>query len=150
MKLYDPQMHTAEHVLNQAMIRRFGTQRCITMHLEKKKSKCDFAFARALTADEEAELERTVNDVLKQGLEVYDRILARDEAAAIVSLSKLPEESGDSVRIVHIGDYDACACIGNHVNNTLEVGEFKMVSSTFEEGVLRIRFKLNRPIAASL
>lgn len=144
MKLYDPQMHTAEHVLNQVMIRNFGTNRCIGMHLEKKKSKCDFAFDRALLPNDELSIENAVNDLLKQGLPVIDKIVPRHEAEQLVSLEKLPGDSGDPVRLVMVGDFDTCACIGNHVQNTLEVGEFRIISTSFEEGILRIRFKLNR------
>jgi misacylated tRNA(Ala) deacylase len=145
MKIYDPQMHTAEHVLNQVMIRQFGTNRCVTMHLEKKKSKCDFVFDRMLSTQDELVIESLVNDVLKQGLPVDDLIVTREEAEKLVSLAKLPDESGDTVRLIKVGDFDTCACIGNHVANTLEVGEFKIISTSFEEGILRIRFKLNRP-----
>ena len=147
MKLYNPQMHTAEHVLNQVMIRNFGTERCFTMHLEKKKSKCDFRFDRVLTEADELLIETEVNRVLAQHLPVYDKIVGRTEAEKIVSLEKLPDESGEEVRIVYVGDFDACACIGNHVGNTREVGEFKLISTSFEDGALRVRFKLNRPAA---
>jgi misacylated tRNA(Ala) deacylase len=144
MKLYDPQMHTAEHVLNQVMITHFGTNRCVGMHLEKKKSKCDFVFDRPLLPNDEQTIENAVNDVLKQGLTVFDKTVARHEAEQLVSLEKLPDDSGETVRLVMVGTYDTCACIGNHVENTLEVGEFKIISTSFEEGILRIRFKLNR------
>jgi len=48
----------------------------------------------------------------------------------------------DEIRIVKIGDYDACPCIGPHVNSTKEIGEFRIGSTSFDNGVLRIRYKL--------
>ena len=48
--------------------------------------------------------------------------IAREEAALIVDLSKLPEDASETLRIVRIGDYDDCACIGAHVGNTSEIG----------------------------
>ena len=48
-KSIDPAMHSAEHLLNQAMVQRFGTSRCFSAHIEKKKSKCDYRFHRPLT-----------------------------------------------------------------------------------------------------
>ncbi len=57
-------------------------------------------------------------------------------------LVRLPDDAGDQIRIIQIGDYDSCPCIGQHVNNTSEIGEFKIVSSSYNEGVLRLRFKL--------
>ena len=52
-KVLDPQMHTAEHILNQTMLRFFGCGRCFSAHIERKKSKCDYRFERPLTASEE-------------------------------------------------------------------------------------------------
>ncbi len=56
---------------------------------------------------------------------------------------KLPEGVDGSVRIVHMGTYDACPCIGDHVTSTGEIGDFRITTTSFKEGVLRIRFKLS-------
>jgi Ser-tRNA(Ala) deacylase AlaX len=61
---------------------------------------------------------------------------------ANVDLSKLPENVSDTLRLVSVGDYDICACIGDHVKSTLEIGQFKIISTDFNEGKIRIRFKL--------
>ena len=63
---------------------------------------------------------------------------AREEAASIVDLSKLPEDASETLRIVRIGDYDDCACIGAHVGNTSEIGEFRIISHGFNEWVWTI------------
>ena len=68
--------------------------------------------------------------------------LGLKEAKEIVDLSKLPEDASDTLRIVRIGDYDVCACIGAHVNNTSEIGHFKMLTYDYTDGRLRLRFKL--------
>ena len=65
-----------------------------------------------------------------------------EQAAAIVDLSKLPEDASETLRIVRIGDYDVCACIGAHVQNTSEIGTFKVISHSFENGVWRLRWKV--------
>jgi len=53
MKQYaDQRMHTAEHILNQTMVRMFGCGRSFSSHIEKKKSKCDYRFERALSEEE--------------------------------------------------------------------------------------------------
>lgn len=142
MKSYDPQMHTAEHILNQTMVRMFGCERSFSSHIEKKKSKCDYHFDRTLTTDEELELVRQVNEVIARNLEVREQFLTLEEAARKFNLSRLPDGSGDQVRIVTVGDYDACPCIGPHVKNSSETGVFQLVSSSCENGILRIRFKL--------
>src|SRR5512133_497706 len=108
MKSYDPQMHTAEHILNQTMVRMFGCERSFSSHIEKKKSKCDYHFERALTISEELELVKQVNEVIRRNLEVNEQFLSLEEAALKFNLSRLPEGSGNEVRIVTVGDYDAC------------------------------------------
>ena len=142
MKSYDPQMHTAEHILNQTMVRMFGCERSFSSHIEKKKSKCDYHFDRTLTIGEELELVKQVNEVISRNLEVNEQFLSLDEAARKFNLSRLPEGSGDEVRIVTVGDYDACPCIGPHVKNSSEIGVFQLVSTSCENGILRLRFKL--------
>ena len=67
---------------------------------------------------------------------------SRSRAGAIVDLSKLPEDASETLRIVRVGDYDACACIGAHVNNTSEIGRFKLLNYDYTDGRLRLRFKL--------
>ncbi|MDR2891916.1 MAG: hypothetical protein LBV80_02365 [Deltaproteobacteria bacterium] len=152
-KDYDPQMHTAEHVLNQTMIRLFGCGRCFSSHLNPGKSKCDYYFDRDLTVIDAAALESAVNIVLDQDLPVQERMVPRREAESLVNLSKLPASVGpdDPIRLVTIGDYDICPCIGAHVSSTGEVGRFCLIShgllekeagSDTEQSVLRLRFKL--------
>lgn len=154
-KSYDPQMHTAEHVLNRTMVNMFGCGRSYSSHLNADKSKCDYHFPRPLTDDEAQELERKINEVLVQNLPVSTQMLSRDEAESLVSLSSLPAsvDAAQPVRLVFVGEYDVCPCIGEHVSSTGEVGLFRLVSHDFtpsdEEngmGRLRIRFKLKKPL----
>ena len=135
-------MHTAEHILNQTMVRMFRCPRSKNAHIERKKSKCDYELAEAPTTEQMAEIERRINEVIDRHLPVTIEFMSREEAAQLVDLSKLPEAAGDTLRIVRIGDYDACACIGAHVSNTSEIGHFKMLTYEFADGRLRLRFKL--------
>jgi len=141
-KNYEPAMHSAEHILNQTMVRMFNKGRSFSQHIEKKKSKCDYHFERNLTPSEIAEIETKVNEVIKQNVNVTEEFYTRDEAAKIVNLAKLPDDAGNNIRVIKIGNYDVCPCSGIHVSNTSEIGEFKIYSTDFNEGVLRVRFKL--------
>ena len=138
---YEP-AHTAEHILNQTMVRMFGCPRSRNAHVEKKKSKCDYILEVEPTAEQVVEIESMVNSIIAQNLDVTIEFMTRDQAAVIVDLSKLPEDASDTLRIVRIGDYDACACIGAHVKNTSEIGTFKVISHSFENGVWRLRWKV--------
>lgn len=140
-KDYNPQMHSAEHILNQTMVRMFQCGRSFSAHIEKKKSKCDYRFTRNLTEDETKTIEAKVNEIINLDLPVTEEFLSREEAQRDFNLERLPEDAGDKVRIVRIGDYDACPCIGPHVSRTNEIGGFKIISTDFNDGILRVRFK---------
>ncbi|MBR3387969.1 MAG: hypothetical protein IKM75_11650 [Bacteroidales bacterium] len=137
-----PPMHTAEHILNATMVRMFGCPRSRNAHIERKKSKCDYELAASPTDGQIAAIEATVNEVIARNLDVTIDYVPRSEAAAIVDLSKLPEDVSDTLRIVRVGDYDACACAGAHVKNTSEIGTFKILSHDFENGRWRVRWKV--------
>ena len=138
---YEP-AHTAEHLLNATMVKMFGCPRSRNAHVEKKKSKCDYLLDAEPTADQVARIEAMVNEEIGMYHDVTIEFMPRSQAAAIVDLSKLPEDASEILRIVRIGDYDACACIGAHVKNTSEIGAFKIISHSFENGVWRVRWKV--------
>lgn len=135
-------MHSAEHILNSTMDKMFGCGRAFSSHVEKKKSKCDYHFERPLTEEELQNIENTVNEVISRNLDVTEDFISKEEAQKQFNLSRLPDSAGDTLRIVRIGGYDACPCIGTHVDNTSEIGKFRIISSDYIEGVLRIRFKV--------
>lgn len=140
-----PPSHTAEHILNGTMVRMFGCPRSRNAHIERKKCKCDYELPACPTEAQVAELEATVNEVIARNLDVTVSYLPREEAAAIVDLSKLPQDASETLRIVRIGDYDACACIGAHVGNTSEIGVFRILSHDYENGRWRVRWKVTPP-----
>lgn len=139
-----PPMHSVEHILNATMVKTFGCPRSRTAHIEKKKSKCDYELSSCPTDEQIQAVEDKVNEVINQHLPVTIEFMPKEEAKDIVDLSKLPEDASETLRIVRIGDYDACACIGLHVENTSEIDTFKIISHDYDEEkkVLRIRFKL--------
>jgi len=141
-KLYNEPMHTCEHILNQTMVRMFGCGRSVNAHIERKKSKCDYMLAEAPNEEQITEIIRKVNEVIDSHLPVYEELMSRGEAAKIADLSKLPADASETLRIIRVGDYDACACIGQHVENTSELGRFEIISHDFESGRWRVRFRL--------
>ena len=134
--------HTAEHLLNATMVKMFGCPRSRNAHVEKKKSKCDYILESEPTPEQIIEIESKVNEVIARNVDVTIEFLSRAQAAEIVDLSKLPEDASDTLRIVRIGDYDTCACIGAHVANTSEIGTFKIISHSYENGIWRLRWKV--------
>lgn len=138
-----PPSHTAEHLLNQTMIRMFGCERSRNAHIERKKSKISWPLPECPTEEQVQEIERRMNEVISQGLPVTYEFATRDNLPPEVDTSKLPDDASATLRLVRIGDYDVCACIGAHVENTREIGTFKINSWRYDEhGVFRIVFKL--------
>ncbi len=141
-KKYDPRMHSAEHLLNRTMDRIYQCGRCFNAHIERKKSKCDYRFNKALSAAEIEEIQARINRIIQSDLPVSEHFLSKTEAGNRFNIEKLPPGAGDRIRIVSIGNYDHCPCIGPHVKSTAEIGKFKITSTAFNDGVLRIRYKL--------
>lgn len=136
--------HTAEHLLNQTMIRMFGCERSKNAHIERKKSKINYNLTNCPTPEQVAEIEKRMNELVAQDLPVTYEFVTRDNIPAGVVLDKLPEDASETLRIVRIGDYDLCACIGKHVESTKEIGAFKITSTSWNEGSFRIVYKVNQ------
>ena len=134
--------HTCEHVVNRTMVNLFGGGRAVSAHIERKKSKLDFALPVCPTDEQIALIETTVNEVLRRNLPVTMEYISQDEAMGRFDMKRLPEGASDTVRVVHVGDYDECLCIGAHVENTSEIGTFKIISHDYKEGIFRMRFKI--------
>ena len=137
-----PPMHTAEHLLNQTMVRMFGCERSQNAHIERKKSKINYTLKSEPTAEQIAEIERIMNDLIQQDIPVVYDFVTRDEIPEGVTLNKLPDDASETLRIVRIGDYDVCACIGAHVKSTGEIVSFHINSTSWNDGNFRIVFKV--------
>ncbi|MBR2192983.1 MAG: hypothetical protein IJ910_06725 [Bacteroidaceae bacterium] len=137
-----PPMHTAEHLLNQTMVRMFGCERSRNAHIERKKSKINYTLKSEPTAEQIAEIERIMNDLIQQDIPVVYDFVTRDEIPEGVTLNKLPDDASETLRIVRIGDYDVCACIGAHVKSTGEIVSFHINSTSWNDGNFRIVFKV--------
>jgi Ser-tRNA(Ala) deacylase AlaX len=134
--------HTAEHLLNQTMIRMFGCERSRNAHIERKKSKINYNLDSCPTPEQVAEIERRMNELIAEDLPVTFEFVTRDNIPEGVVLDKLPEDASETLRIVRIGDYDICACIGSHVKSTKEIGTFKITSTSYNDGSFRIVYKV--------
>ena len=139
-----PPAHTAEHLLNQTMIRRFGCERSHNAHIERKKSKMSFLLDHKPSRQEEKEIEEKMNELIEDDLPVTFEFVTRDELPEGVSLDRLPDDASETIRLVRIGDYDVCPCIGKHVRSTSQIGRFEMLGTNWDEHEhsFRVRFKI--------
>ncbi|MBQ8047870.1 MAG: hypothetical protein IJ196_08100 [Prevotella sp.] len=151
-----PPAHTAEHLLNQVMQRLFGCERSTNAHIERKKSKISWQIDHKPDRREEQAIEREMNELIAQDMPVTFEFLTRSEIENLVgnapegssdsriSLDRLPDNASETIRIVRIGDYDVCPCIGKHVRSTSQIGRFEMLGTNWDNDrhTFRIRFKI--------
>ena len=139
-----PPAHTAEHLLNQLMIRMFGCERSRNAHIERKKSKMTFVIDHKPTRQEEKAIEAEMNRLIGEDMPVTYEFVDRAHIPAEVKLDRLPEDASETLRLVRIGDYDVCPCIGKHVRSTAQIGKFVMLGTNWDQAShsLRIRFKI--------
>ena len=139
-----PPAHTAEHLLNQVMIRLFGCERSYNAHIERKKTKMSFHVDHKPTRQEEKEIEREMQRLIAEDLPVTFEVVKLSEMPEGVRIDRLPDDVSDSIRLVRIGDYDVCPCIGKHVRSTSQIGRFEMLGTNWDEQErsFRVRFKI--------
>jgi len=139
-----PPAHTAEHLLNQVMVRMFGCERSYNAHIERKKSKMSFYLDYKPSRQEEKEIERQMQELIDADLPVNFEYCTLDTLPEGVNRERLPKDVGDDIRLVRIGDFDVCPCIGKHVRSTSQIGRFEMLGTNWDEHErsFRVRFKI--------
>lgn len=139
-----PPAHTAEHILNQVMIRLFGCKRSYNAHIERKKSKMSFYLPNKPSRHDEKQIENMMNEVISDDLPVTFEFVSRDDIPAEVLLDRLPDDVSETIRLVRVGDFDVCPCIGKHVRSTSQIGRFELLGTNWDEEnrSFRVRFKV--------
>jgi Ser-tRNA(Ala) deacylase AlaX len=85
-----------------------------------------------------------MNEVINEDLPVTFEFVKRDEIPFDVKLDRLPGDASDTIRLVRIGDYDVCPCIGKHVRSTAQIGRFELLGTNWDNATMafRIRYKI--------
>ena len=132
--------HSATHLLHAALKKVLGS------HVQQKGSmvnpqrlRFDFSHDAPVSAEEIATVEALVNAEVFAQHPVQSALMAIDEAKAAGAEALFGEKYGDEVRVVSMSDFSLELCGGTHVNNTAEIGLFKIVSEAgVAAGVRRI------------
>jgi alanyl-tRNA synthetase len=134
-------LHTATHLLQEALRRVLGDE--VTQNgsnITEERLRFDFTFSRKLTPEEIEEVEKLVNDVINQDLEVKQQFLPYDEAIKKGALAFFKENYGETVSVYSVGDFSMELCGGPHVERTGSLGIFKIgKQKKIGAGIVRIR-----------
>ena len=134
-------LHTATHLLNEALRRVLGKD--ITQkgsNITQKRLRFDFNFDRKLTDQEIKDVEEFVNGKINEALPVKRIETTLDEAIRMGSQAVFEQKYGEKVTVYSIGDFSTELCSGPHVENTGELGRFKIIKEEgISAGVRRIR-----------
>ena len=133
--------HTATHLLNAALKQVLGShvhQRGSNITAERMRF--DFSHPAKMTDEEKKETEDLVNEWIKEAIPVEHLEMKKDEAIRIGAEAMFIEKYGDIVSVYKIGDKSIELCGGPHVQNTSELGHFKIKKEeSSSSGVRRIK-----------
>ncbi|MEC9175652.1 MAG: alanine--tRNA ligase [Pseudomonadota bacterium] len=139
--------HSATHLLHQALRDRLGDH--VTQKgslVEPARLRFDFSHPKALSADDIAAIEDSVNARILGNDAVSTRLMTPDEAIAAGALALFGEKYGEEVRVVSMGSatesaahYSTELCGGTHVARTGDIGHFRITAEgAVASGVRRL------------
>ena len=123
--------HSATHLLQSALqevlgegVHQAGSSQ------DTERTRFDFSYGQAMTAEEIKKVEKIVNEKISAGLDVVTDVLSIDEAKKTGAKALFGEKYGETVRVVSMGDFSKEFCGGTHVKNTADIQSFKILSES--------------------
>lgn len=134
-------LHTATHLLHTALKKVLGD------HVEQRGSninqerlRFDFTHPEKMTPEQIAEVEKYVNDAINDKIDVHFKEMSFDEAQEAGAIGLFEHKYGDTVKVYFMGKYSTEVCGGPHVDNTGDLGGFKIKKEqSSSAGIRRIK-----------
>ncbi len=132
--------HTSAHLLQYALREVLGDHvHQSGSYVDRNRVRFDFSHFEAMTKDEIKAVEKKVNAVILDAIEVTKQVMSIDQAKKLGAIALFGEKYGDTVRVVSVPGVSVEFCGGTHIKNTAEVGLFKILSeSSSAAGIRRI------------
>ena len=132
--------HSATHLLQGALQEVLGEGvEQSGSYQDAARTRFDFSYDKAMTAEEIAKVEKIVNEKIAEGLPVVTDVMSIEDAKKTGAMALFGEKYGETVRVVSMGDFSKELCGGTHVKNTADIANFKILSeSGVAAGVRRI------------
>tara|TARA_Y100000031_G_scaffold27350_1_gene29455 strand:+ start:74 stop:1825 length:1752 start_codon:yes stop_codon:yes gene_type:complete len=135
-------LHTATHLLNEALRHVLGKKDIVQKgsNITPERLRFDFNFDRKVTKEELQKVEDLVNEKISAGLDVVREEMSVEEAKKRGAQAEFEHIYGDKVSVYHIVGFSTEICMGPHVDNTSELGHFKIKKEqSIAAGVRRIK-----------
>lgn len=125
--------HTNAHLLQSALVKVLGSEvKQAGSQVEEGRTRFDFSFSRAMTADEIKKVENIINDWIAEKLEVSTKVMKIEEAQQTGATALFGEKYEDEVRVVSIGGISKEFCGGTHARN---IGDLRLVKIISESAI---------------
>ena len=134
-------LHTATHLLHAALHKVLGpTANQKGSNITPERLRFDFTWPEPMTAEQKDEVEKLVNAWIAQGIDVTKKMTTVEDAKKEGAMALFGAKYGDQVSLYTIGDVSKEICCGPHVENTRELGSFKIQKEqSSSAGVRRIK-----------
>lgn len=133
--------HTLAHITLCALQEMFGEDTIQKgANITSERLRFDFNCDHKLTDEEKEQLTKRVNEIIEQNIDITKEIMAYEDAKKSGAEGIFADKYGEMVSVYTIGDFSKEICGGPHVNNTCELGNFKILKEeSSSSGVRRLK-----------
>ncbi len=135
-------LHTATHLLLESLKKILKDKSIIQRgsNITPKRLRFDFNFPRKVEKDELKEIEDLVNKKIEEGLKITKEEMSPEKAKEKGAIGTFGAKYGERVSVYKINNFSKEICTGPHVENTKELGHFKIIKEeSSSSGVRRIK-----------